>query len=102
MLLFFAITVFFMVVGYCFWESWNESQRQLASLEKRKMELVRETQTLEARMRNNREYLNLVNDDRGEFFMNEVRQRLGSVAPGEFVIQTERPRNTWQGAGVAP
>lgn len=99
MLLFFVVTLVFMVAGYFFWESWNESQRQLALLEKRKMELEREVQTVRARVRNNDEYLKRVRND-SEFFMNEVRQRLGYVAPGEFVIQTGPQRNTSQNTGV--
>lgn len=91
MLLFLVITLIFMVVGYFFWESWNESQRQLAQLEKHKMELERKVQTVRARVRNNDEYLKRVRNDQ-EFFMNEVRQRLGYVAPGEFVLQMEQPR----------
>lgn len=88
-ILFFAIILVFTVIGFFFLESWNDSQRQLAALEKRKTELQKEEQLVNARKRNNDEYLKRIRNDR-EFFMNEVRQRLGYVAPGEFVIRGER------------
>lgn len=78
-------------MGYFFWEAWNDSQQQLAMLERIKNERTKEVDALQHRLENNKEYLDLVLKDPPTFFRNEARQRLGYVSTGEIVIKVEPP-----------
>ena len=89
------------VIAFFGWEQWEDARRDYASKQRELNAKQEQNGKLQRDVNNVADFLEKYNKE-DEFRMREARQRTGSAAPGEIILQMDPPPRPVPREGEAP